>query len=142
MTQTIPLTVQLGPDKTGLTIGYRVLNLDGTTYSAFTSTGVAETNVSGTYRVANGVVVPDDGGYIVVGEIGTDLVEGNVDAIDTFQTQDRTKLDELHRFRHLDPSNPITTDKTGDTTTETDGTVIITHVVDTNTETVVSTRTG
>jgi len=30
MTQTVPATAQLGPGKTGLAIGLRVLNLDGT----------------------------------------------------------------------------------------------------------------
>jgi len=48
MTQTVPATCVLGPGKTGLTIGYRVLNLDGTEYSAFSTTGVAETSTAGT----------------------------------------------------------------------------------------------
>ena len=80
MTQITPFTAQLGPGKTGLTIGYRVLNLDGSQYSAFTTTGVAET-IPGTNRVIGGVEVPDSGGYIVVGESGTDLAEATVEAV-------------------------------------------------------------
>lgn len=79
MTQTVPAAFVLGSSKTGLTIGYRVLNADRTTYSAFTTTGVSETGVSGTYAVSGGVVVPDAGGYIVAGESGTDYAEAPVD---------------------------------------------------------------
>ena len=80
MTQTVPATCVLGPGKTGLTIGLRVLNLDGTTYAAFATTGVAETSVAGTYRKAGGVVVPAAGGYIVWGEAATDYAEATVDS--------------------------------------------------------------
>lgn len=80
MTQTVPATCVLGPGKTGLTIGYRVLNLDGTEYSAFSTTGVAETSTAGTYRVAGGVVAPLAGGYIVWGEAATDYAEATVDS--------------------------------------------------------------
>ena len=72
MTQTVPATAVLGPGATGLTIGLRVLNLDGTTYAAFSTTGVAETSTAGTYRKAGGVVAPLAGGYIVWGTAGTD----------------------------------------------------------------------
>lgn len=80
MTQTCPATAVLGPGKTGLTIGYRVLNLDGTTYSAFSTTGVAETSTAGTYRVAGGIVAPLAGGYIVWGVVGTDYAEATVES--------------------------------------------------------------
>jgi len=80
MTQTVPATAVLGPGKTGLTIGLRVLNLDGTTYSAFATTDVAETSTAGTYRKASGAVVPDAGGYIVWGVSGTDYAEATVDS--------------------------------------------------------------
>ena len=80
MTQTVPATAQLGPGKTGLAIGYRVLNLDGTTYSAFSTTGVAETSVAGTYRKTGGVVCPDAGAYIVWGVSGTDYAEATVES--------------------------------------------------------------
>lgn len=80
MTQTTPATAVLGPGKTGLTIGYRVLNLDGTVYSAFSTTGVAETSTAGTYRVAGGVVAPLAGGYIVWGVVGTDYAEATVES--------------------------------------------------------------
>lgn len=79
MTQTVPATCVLGPGKTGLTIGLRVLNLDGTTYAAFATTGVAETSVAGTYRKAGGVVVPAAGGYIVWGDAATDYAEATVE---------------------------------------------------------------
>jgi hypothetical protein len=80
MSQTVAGTCVLGPGQTGLAIGLRVLNLDGTTYSAFSTTGVAETLVLGTYRKANGVVVSDAGGYIVWGTAATDKAEATVEA--------------------------------------------------------------
>ena len=80
MTQTVPATCVLGPGKTGLTIGLRVLNLDGTTYAAFSTTGVAETSTAGTYRKAGGVVAPLAGGYIVWGTAGTDYAEATVES--------------------------------------------------------------
>ncbi len=80
MTQTVPATAALGPGKTGLTIGLRVLNLDGTTYAAFSTTGVAETSTAGTYRKAGGVVAPLAGGYIVWGTAGTDYAEATVES--------------------------------------------------------------
>ena len=78
MTQTVPATAVLGPGKTGLTIGYRVLNLDGTTYAAFSTTGVTETSAAGTYRKTGGVVAPRAGGYIVWGEAATDYAEDEI----------------------------------------------------------------
>ena len=80
MTQTVPATAQLGPGKTGLAIGYRVLDIDRVEYSAFTTTNVAETGTAGTYSVAGGVVAPNAGGYIVWGVSGTDYVEATVDS--------------------------------------------------------------
>lgn len=80
MTQVCPATCVLGPGKTGLTIGLRVLNLDGTEYSAFSTTGVAETSTAGTYRKAGGVVAPLAGGYIVWGEAATDYAEATVES--------------------------------------------------------------
>ena len=81
MAQTVPATAVLGPGKTGLTIGLRVLNLDGTTYAAFSTTGVAETSTLGTYRKASGVSCPDAGAYIVWGVSGTDYAEATVEPI-------------------------------------------------------------
>ena len=80
--------------------------------------------------------------YATLSSSGVFSGESLVNSPGQFTSQALLMLQLLYRFRHLDPSNPITTDKTGDTTTETDGTVTITHVVNTNTETVVSTRTG
>jgi len=79
MTQTVSAVVVLGPGLTGLALGYRVLNLDGMPYSAFTVVGVAETAVAGTYQVNDGVVVPVAGGYIV---FGTALVDYAVAPVD------------------------------------------------------------
>ena len=80
MSQTIPATCVLGPGLTGLTIGLRVLNLDGTTYAAFATTDVAETSVAGTYRKAGGVVAPLAGGYIVWGTALVDYAEATVES--------------------------------------------------------------
>ena len=80
MTQTVPATAVLGPGKTGLAIGLRVLNLDGTVYSAFSTTDVAETSTAGTYRKANGVVAPLAGGYIVWGTALVDYAEATVES--------------------------------------------------------------
>ena len=59
-----------------------------------------------------------------------------------FAAADRTKLDEVYTFRRLDAAKPLTTDRNGDITTETDGTITITHTVNPTTETVTSQRTG
>ena len=80
MTQLVPATCVLGPGMTGLTIGLRVLNLDGTTYAAFATTGVAETSTAGTYRKAGGVVAPLAGGYIVWGTALVDYAEATVES--------------------------------------------------------------
>lgn len=81
MAQTgLPATFVLGIENTGLAIGYRVLNLDRTTYSAFTTTGVAESIAgSGTYSVNGGITAPDAGGYIIAGTSGTDIAEATID---------------------------------------------------------------
>jgi hypothetical protein len=78
MTQLVPATCVLGPGMTGLTIGLRVLNLDGTEYAAFSTTSVAETSTAGTYRKAGGVVAPLAGGYIVWGTALVDYAEAAV----------------------------------------------------------------
>jgi len=80
MGETVPDSGVLGPGKTGLAIGLRVLNLDGTTYAAFSTTGVAETSTAGTYRKAGGVVAPLAGGYIVWGTALVDLAEATIES--------------------------------------------------------------
>lgn len=79
MTQTVPAIAVLGAGKTGLAIGLRVLNLDGTLYSAFATTDVAETATPGTYRKTDGVIAPDAGAYIIFGTLATDYAETVVD---------------------------------------------------------------
>ena len=80
MTQTIPATAILGPGMTGLTIGYRILDIDRVVYSAFTTTNVAETSTAGTYSAAGGVVAPLAGGYIVWGTALVDYAEATVES--------------------------------------------------------------
>jgi len=82
MTQTVMLSASLGVARSGQAIGYRVLNPNRTQYSAFTTTGVVENPAgSGDFHVSGGVVVPDAGGYIVVGISGTDYKEAAVDPV-------------------------------------------------------------
>lgn len=81
MTQTVPATAVLGPGKTGLAIGLRVLDIDRVQYSAFSTTGVIETGTAGTYSKVGGVAVPDAGGYIVWGTTTLDLAETTVKGI-------------------------------------------------------------
>lgn len=83
MTQTISLSAALGPAQAGLSIGYRILNLDGTTYSVFTTTDVVESNVAGTYYIENGVVAPNAGGYAILGTSEDDYVVVAIDSIAT-----------------------------------------------------------
>jgi hypothetical protein len=73
----VPATVAL--PYTGLALGYRVLTLGRTVYSAFTVAGVVETSVLGTYSVIGGVAAPFAGGYIVWGTAGTDYAEWTID---------------------------------------------------------------
>src|SRR6185295_10245524 len=47
-----------GASKTGLAIGYRLVNLDGTENAAFTTTNVSETSVLGNYTVTGGISLP------------------------------------------------------------------------------------
>ena len=79
MTQTIPLTIALGAAYTGQAIGYRVLNLDRTSYSAFSVVNVAETAIAGTYAVSGGIVAPNAGGYVIAGTAVLDLAEASIE---------------------------------------------------------------
>lgn len=75
--QTIPASVQLGYAYVGATgIGLRTVQLDKTTtVAAFTTTGVTEAPVSsGQFQRAGGIQAHDDGGYIVWGTSGTDVL--------------------------------------------------------------------
>jgi hypothetical protein len=96
VSQTVAAIAELGPAYTGLAIGYRVLNLDGTTYSAFSTTGVAETGIAGTYAKSGGAVFPDDGGRIVWGVSGTDYAEDTVDPAPPTAAQIDTQLSDTH----------------------------------------------
>lgn len=76
MAQNVIIAADLGAGNTGLTIGYRVLNVDRTEHTAFTTTGVSESGDIAGYYYKNALVsIPDQGAYIVWGESGTDYVE-------------------------------------------------------------------
>jgi hypothetical protein len=62
---TIPLSIQISPSYAGQTIGYKVLNLDRTEYSAYTNANVVDLG-SGFFAVAGGINVPDAGSYIQI----------------------------------------------------------------------------
>lgn len=96
MSQTVAAIAELGPAYTGLAIGYRVLNLDGTTYSAFSTSGVSETGIAGTYAKSGGAVFPDAGGRIVWGVSGTDYAEDTVDPAPPTAAQIDTQLSGTH----------------------------------------------
>lgn len=80
--QIVPADALLGPVYTGQAIGYRVLALDRTTvHSPFTTDDVEENPASsGEFHVSGGVSVPDEGGYIVWGTSGTDVIEVGIDS--------------------------------------------------------------
>lgn len=79
MTQTVAAIGDLGSANTGLTIGVTVLNVDRTSYAAFSTTGVSEsTDVAGLYYKSGGVVVPDAGGFIQWGTAATVYAEDTV----------------------------------------------------------------
>ena len=71
MAQSLNLSVALLANRTGLSIGYVLLNMDGTTQQAFTTTNVVETTVPGTYVVTVPVSVADAGARIGWGVSGT-----------------------------------------------------------------------
>jgi len=97
VSQTFPAAADLGPAHTGKSIGYRVLNLDRTTYSAFSMTGVSETiDGMGYYVKSGGAVGPDAGGYIVWGTSGTDIIEDEIAPAPPTAAQIDTQLSDAH----------------------------------------------
>ncbi|MCO6459278.1 MAG: hypothetical protein J5I93_28545 [Pirellulaceae bacterium] len=83
MAYTIAANAVLGAGKTGLTIGYRLVDVDGVEVLAFTITNVTETSIAGTYTVTGGVSVPDGFvGRIIWGESGTDYAEATIQDAD------------------------------------------------------------
>ena len=82
MTRSLALGVALGPSRTGLAIGYRLLNLNGTTQAAFTTTNVVESGgVPGVYLVTAPVSVADAGARVIWGVSGTDYWEYTIDPL-------------------------------------------------------------
>lgn len=62
--QTVPATASLGPAyATTPTVGYRILALDGSVATAYTTANVVSLD-GGFYRVTSGVPAPDAGGII------------------------------------------------------------------------------
>src|SRR3990167_8295433 len=77
---TIPASCALGAGKTGLAIGYRVLNITRDETVVFTVAGVVETAVPGTYAADGGIDVGvTTQGYIEWGVAGTKYAEGSFD---------------------------------------------------------------
>lgn len=81
MPQTLNLSAALGASKTGQAVGFRLLNLDGTTQAAFTTTNVVEASVAGTYVVTVPVTVADAGARVVWGISGTDYFTSVIDPV-------------------------------------------------------------
>ena len=76
MAFTYPGSAVLGSSKTGLAIGYRLVNLDGTQNAAFSTTNVVETSVPGNYTVTGGISLPDGfSGRIEWGTSGSKFAE-------------------------------------------------------------------
>lgn len=71
-----PATAQLGRSKTGLPVGYRLLDPQRNQIQAWTRQGVTETAIPGTYAAT--VNEPDMGGYIVWGTAEQDLAEAAI----------------------------------------------------------------
>ena len=72
-----PATVQLGRSKSGLPIGYRLLDTNRSQVQPFTRKDVTETSVPGTYA-AVGVNEPTKGGFIVWGTAEQDMAEAPI----------------------------------------------------------------
>ncbi|MCL4864208.1 MAG: hypothetical protein KJZ93_32670 [Caldilineaceae bacterium] len=91
MTQRVPADARLGRTHTGKKIGYRVLNLSRSSFSAFTTKGVEETGIPGHYVVLGGIEAPDAGGYIVWGTKGEDIAEASIEPAPPDQAADMLK---------------------------------------------------
>lgn len=80
MAQTVPYTISFGPSKAGLPVGYQVLNLDRTEYSAFTVAGMVETVTPGTFSV--NITAPEPGAYVKWGTVALGYFrESNIDPV-------------------------------------------------------------
>lgn len=71
-----PATAQLGRSKSGLNIGYRLLDMARSQVQPFTRKGVTETLIPGTYAAL--VDTPAQGGYIVWGTAEQDMAEAPI----------------------------------------------------------------
>lgn len=76
MSYILPTGCTLGSSKTGLAIGYRLVDIDGVEVNAFTTTNVVETSVPGNYTVDGGITMPDGfEGRIEFGTSGTKMAD-------------------------------------------------------------------
>lgn len=73
----VPARAQLPISYRGSRLGYRILNLDLSVFSSFTTKRVEETQ-PGMWVVNGGVEAPDAGGYIVWGLKGKDIVGATI----------------------------------------------------------------
>lgn len=79
MTQIRAASVLLSAEYAGLAMGYRILNTDDTLYSAFTTVNVVEAASDVvSYRVVGGITAPDEGGTIIWGTAGNDIMPGSI----------------------------------------------------------------
>lgn len=81
MTQSITVACQLGPAYSASTISFKIYNIDGSQYAAWTSTGFSQIGTTGTYLKHN-VSAPDAGGYIQFSSDGGSTV---LAAVATFE---------------------------------------------------------
>lgn len=82
MSQILPVTFALGTDYAAATVEYRTLDAARAEVATWSGTGVVEV-VSGTYSVAGGVAMPDDGGYLQVRADAVLLSEWGIDPAQT-----------------------------------------------------------
>lgn len=76
MAYVLDIGAVLGAGKTGLTIGYKLINLNETVITAFTTASVIETAVLGNYHVTGGISIPDNfQGRVVFGTSIIDMAE-------------------------------------------------------------------
>lgn len=113
MPQTVPATASLGPIyATTPTVGYRVLALDGSVATAYTTANVVSLG-GGFYRVTGGVSAPEAGGIIQwwsnnPASGGVLLAVAAVEVASGLTNAQEIKLNELYRKAGLDPAAPVT----------------------------------
>lgn len=99
MTQQIQIGARLSPATTGTSIGYRIDTLAGVEHAAFTTSGVVELDIPGSWLVTSLVTVPDAGCVVYWGTSGSYLIAesyGPLTAVNVAQISgDATAADNL-----------------------------------------------